>query len=192
MVGRLVKQQHVRTGHQRARERRPGEFTAQKHGQRIRQACVGDAETAGDAGHPASPLVSAGPFEHRVRALVGPENLRGRVTGLHPGLELGQLEFCGDGVSHPLGDVLLQRAPCDLERRPLVMQRNARTSRQADTPAIGRQLPGDDPQQRGLALAVAPDDRQAVSRRDTERDLVQDLSRTEALGELNDFHKRVG
>ena len=125
-------------------------------------------------------------------ALVRREHLRPRVAGLHAGLELGEFGLGGDGIGHALGDVLLERPAVDVARRSLVVQRDARALGEADPSAVGVQLTRDDPQQRGLALAVAPDDREPVPGRKAEGDLMQDLAGAEALGDLNDFHKPVG
>ena len=188
----LVEQQDVRTGDQSARERCAGQLAAREHRQRIGQARIGNPQPAGDACHPRAPVIPAGALERGMRPLVGGEHLRARVPAGHPGLELGQLGFGGDRVGHPLGDVFLEGATSDLQRRPLVVQGDPGALGQADPAGIRWQLTGDNPQQRGLALAVAPDDRQAVPEVNAERDLVQDATCAEALGDPNDFHKRVG
>ena len=192
VVGRLVQEQDVGPCDQGAGERRAGELTAREDRQRVGQARVRDTQPPRDAHHPGAPVVPAGALQGRVRALVGREDLGAGVPGGHAGLELGELGLGRDGVGHAFCDVLLERATGDLQRGTLVVQSDPGALGQADPARVGRQLAGDDPQQRGLALAVAPDDRQAISGSDAERDLMQDPARTEALGDLNDFHKRVG
>ena len=61
-----------------------------------------------------------------------------------------------------------------LERRPLVVQRDARPLLERELAAVLLGLAGEDPQQRRLAGAVRAGERDAVAPLDAERDAVEE------------------
>ena len=191
MVGGLVEQQHVGPRHQRPGQRRPRQLAAGESAQRARELLLSDAEAAQHPLEPGAPGVAAGALQLRVRLLVGGEHLGPGVAAGHPRLEVGEVALGLLGARHALGDVLLE-GELGREGRALVVQRHLRALGQADRPAVGIELAGQDPQQRGLALAVAPDDGQALAGVDAEADIRQDVARSEGLADLNRLHDRLG
>jgi hypothetical protein len=191
VVGGLVEQQHVGPRHQRAGQRRARQLPAREATQRARELLLADAEAAQHPLEPGAPGVAAGALQLRVRLLVGGQHLGPGVAAGHARLEVGEVALGLLGARHALGDVLLERE-LGRQGRALVVQRHLRALRQADRAAVGLELPGQDPQQGGLALAVAPDHGQALARVDAEADIRQDIARSEGLADLNRLHDRLG
>ncbi len=191
VVRGLVQQQHVGPRHQRARQRRARELAAREAHERPRELLLADAETAQHALHPGAPGVAAGPLESRLRLLVRPHHLVAVVAGGHAGLQGGQVGLGPAGRLHALADVLLQRQ-VPAERRPLVVEGHGRAARHADRAAVRVEPAGEDPEQRRLALAVAPDDGQALAGLNAEGDVGQHVTCPEGLADLNRLHGRLG
>ena len=191
VVGRLVEQEHVGARDERARERGPGQLPAREAPQGARQLVLADAEAAQDALQPGAPRVAAGALQPRVGVLVGGEHLGAGVAGAHAGLQRGEVGLGLLGGGHALGHVLLE-GEVGRQGRALVVERHVGAARQADAAAVGLELPGQDPQEGRLALAVAPDDGQAVAGADAEADVGEDVARPERLADLDGLHDRLG
>ena len=187
----LVQEQHVRTRHQGARQRRPRELPGREPVERPLQLLLADAEPAQHALHPRPPCVASRPLQARLGLLVGPQHVGSGVARGHPRLEVGQLPLGAGGPLDPLGHVALQRE-AGAEGRTLVVKGDGRPLGQAHAPAVGVQAAREDAQQRGLALAVAAHHGQAVAGVHAEADVPQDVPRAEALAELDGLHDRLG
>ena len=91
----------------------------------------------------------------------------------HRLLEPAQLLLERDEVARAREHVLAQRQAA-LERRPLVVQRDARALLERELAAVQPGLAGEDAEQRRLAGAVRPGEREAVAALDLERDAVEE------------------
>ncbi len=120
------------------------------------------------------------PVELPLCSVVGAEHVGSMVAGGHAGLEFGE------GPLHPLdrrealGDVLAE-ADLPAQRRALVVQGHDRALGERDLARVGRELARDEPQQGGLPVPVAPDNRQAVARIEAERQAIEQGSGAERL-----------
>ena len=137
--------------------------------------------------HPGPPGVPPA-LSRRLGLLVGAQHGRPRVACGHPRLEPGQLRLGALGGLHALGDVPLQ-GQVGAERRALVVQGHPGAARRRPGPASGASRPART-RQRGLALAVAPDDRQAVAGVHAEAHAVEHVA--EGHAHLDRLHRRLG
>jgi hypothetical protein len=90
----------------------------------------------------------------------------------HRLLEPGELLLQGDEVARAGEDVLAQ-GQIALDRRPLVVQRDARPLLERELAALLVGLAGQDPEQRRLAGSVRAGERDAVAALDAEGDAVE-------------------
>ena len=188
VVGGLVQQQQVGLAGQRPRQRGPGQLAAGEGVQLPLEVLRREAEAARDPLQARAPGVAAGPLEGRLGGpVVAQRGLVAVALGHSPldpaqiGLELGR----GGGA---LAHVVAQRdAPA--QRRPLVVQRHAGAAGQRHGAALRLQLAGDDPQQRGLAGAVAPHQRHAVARPHDRGHVAQHLVAAEGEADLGQVER---
>jgi hypothetical protein len=111
----------------------------------------------------------------------------------HRFLQPAQLALQRNEVARAREHVFAQRQLL-FERRPLVVQRDARPLRERELAAVLLGLAGEDPQQRRLAGAVRPGERDAVAPLDGERDAVEEKGARELLAQIrrdDDCHGRA-
>ncbi len=193
VVRRLVEEEQVGVAAERARERGARQLAAGERPQRTVEIVVREAEPAQDGRGVVAPAVAAGVLEPRLRLGVAVERrLVVRAAG-HRLLEPRELLLGRDEVARAGEDVLAQRHRL-LERRPLVVQRDARPFLERELAAVLLRLAGEDPQQRRLAGAVRPGERDAVAPLDGERDAVEEDVPRDLLAEVrcdDDCHGRA-
>ena len=183
VVGRLVEQQQVGVARERAGERRARELAAGEGRERAVEVLVAEAEAVQRRVDLVAPAVAAGVLEPRLGGRVGAERGRvGRALG-HRGLELGQALLDRQQLLGAAEHVVAQRELA-LARRALVVQRDPRALREHELAAVDRGLPREHPQQRRLARAVAPGQRQALPALEPERDAAQQRLPHHVLGEV--------
>ena len=100
----------------------------------------------------------------------------------HRLLEPAQLGLESEQVLRAREGVLAQGQP-EVARGPLVVKGNARALRERELAALERRLTGDRAQQRRLAGAVRPRERQPVAPAHGERDAVEERVPGELLAE---------
>ncbi len=196
VVRRLVEQQQVGVAAERARERGARQLSAGERPQLPVEVLVGEAEAAQDGGRVVAPAVAARVLEPRLRRRVAVERRLVVRAARHRLLEPLQLLLERDEVARAGEDVLAQRQVA-VERRPLVVQRDPRSLLEGELAAVLLGLAGEDSQQRRLAGAVRPGERDAVAPLDGERDPVEEDGACELLAQVggdDDCHDvpRVG
>ena len=154
MVGRLVEQQNVWLGRQGARECGAGQLAPGERRQLAVHVAVFEAEATQDRLDVHAPAVATSLVERELRIRVGVHGGIRMVAASHRGLEFAERTLDSLDVAEQLGDIRTERATVRAWWS-LVVQRNAPTLRNADLTAVGINFAGDDPQQRGLANAVA-------------------------------------
>ena len=187
VVRGLVEQQQVGSAGECARERRARELAAREGRERAVEIVVGEAEPAHDGAGVVAPSVAARVLEARLRPAVARERARVVVAGGHRLLEPAQLALGGDEVVRAGEDVLAQ-AQRPFERRPLVVQRDARALLERELAAVLLGLAGEDPEQRRLAGAVRAGERDPVAALDFERDAVEEQVSCELLAQVGCDH----
>ena len=130
-------------------------------------------------------------LEPSLRGRVAPHRRRRVIPCGHPLLEPAELVLEGSEVGRPREDVLAQ-GPSTLRRRPLVVQRDARSLLERELAALERQLAGQRAEQRRLAGAVRPGQCQPVRALDLERDAVEENVAREFLSERRGNKNRHG
>src|SRR4029453_18878436 len=130
-----------------------------------------------------APLVATCVLELCLRLRVAPQCLRVVISGRHRLLQPAHLLL--DRAEHrgPREDVVAQRQP-PLQRRALVVERDARALRERELAAVDLALAGQHAQQRGFAGAVRPGQRDALAALDLEGDAVEKDVSGELLSEI--------
>ena len=183
VVGRLVEQQQVGVARERAGERRARELAAGERRERAVEVLVAEAEAVQRRVDLVAPAVAAGVLEPRLGGRVGAERGRvGRALG-HRRLELGQALLDRQQLLGAAEHVVAQRQLA-LARRALVVQGDPRALGEHELAAVDRGLPREHPQQRRLARAVAPGQRQALPALEPERHAAQQRLPHHVLGEV--------
>src|SRR5581483_9336997 len=173
VVRRLVEEEQVGIAAQRARERGTRQLAAGERPQRPVEILRRETEPAHDRRRVIAPAVAARVLEPRLRLGVAIERrLVVRPAG-HRLLEPAELVLRRDEVPRAGEDVLAQRQLL-LERRPLVVERDTRPLLERELAAVLLRLAGEDAEQRRLAGAVRPGERNAVAPFDGERDAVEE------------------
>ena len=172
VVRRLVEQQQVRIAAEHPRERRAGQLAARERVEQPVEVRLAEAEAARDGADALAPRVAAGVLEPRLRLRVAAHRLRGVLARRHRLLQLPQLLLDGDEIGGAGEDVVAQRQP-PLQRRPLVVERDARALREGELAAVHLALAGEHAQQRRLAGAVRPGQRDALAALDLEGNPVE-------------------
>ena len=133
---------------------------------------LAEAEAARDGADALAPGVAAGVLEPRLRLRVAAQRLRAVLARRHRLLQLPQLLLDRDEIGGAGEDVVAQRqAP--LQRRALVVERDARALRERELAAVHLALAGEHAQQRRLAGAVRPGQRDALAPLDLEGNPVE-------------------
>ena len=180
VVRGLVEEEQIGVAAERAGERGARQLAARERAQRAVEVLLREAEPAHDRGRAVAPRVAAGVLEPRLRLGVAVQR-RLRVVALrHRLLEPPELVLERDEVARA-GEHVLAQAQLLLERRPLVVQRDPRPLGERELAAVLLGLAGEDPQQRRLAGAVRPGERDAVAALDGERDAVEEDGARELL-----------
>ena len=167
VVRRFVEEEQVGIAAERASKRGARQLAARERAQRAVEIPFGEAEPAEDGGRVVAPAVAAGVLEPRLRLGIAVERCLVVGSARHRLLEPRELLLRRDEVASAGEDVLAQRNRL-LERRPLVVQRDARPLLERELAAVLLRLAGEDPQQRRLAGAVRPGERDAVAPLDRE------------------------
>ena len=187
VVRGLVEQERIGVAAERAGERGAGQLAAGERPQRTVEILLREAKPAHDRGRTVAPGVTTGVLEPCLCLRVAVQR-RLRVVALrHRLLEPPELLLQGDEVARAREHVLAQ---CQLllERRPLVVQRHPRPLGERELAAVLLGLAGEDPEQRRLAGAVGPGERDAVTPLDAERDPVEEDVPGDLLAEVGGDH----
>ena len=172
VVGGLVEQKEVGVGEQRSRQRHARELAARQRQEAALEHVVGQAEALDDAGQPAPVPVAAGGLEAALQLLVGPHRVAqlGAVLGEAAQALLGgaqrRLEL--HGLAERLQEVVADRAVA-LQFGRLFVEPDPAPAGAGDGAGVGVFGARDEPQQRGLAGAVAADEHGVVVTVDGER-----------------------
>ena len=183
VVGRLVEQEQVGLGGERAAQRRARELAAGERRQEPVHVRVLEAEVVQHVGRAVAPRVAAAVLELALPARVAVVQRRLGRSGGHLVLHAPQVLLHGDQVLGARGDVVAQ-GDLALARRALVVQDDPRALLQDDLAAVDRRLAREHAQQRRLARAVAPGDRQPVLALELERHAPQQGLARHVLGEV--------
>ena len=171
MVGGLVEQQQVGLGGQRPGQRGAGQLAAGE-GRELALALLGaEAEPAQHFQDLVAPAVAAAGFEPVLGGRVGGHRLL--VDALrHLPLEALELGLGGDHVGAAGEDVVAERV-AGVARRALVVQGDPGAAVDRQRAGVGRELAGEDPQQRRLAGAVAAGEGHPFARLELEGDVLE-------------------
>ena len=173
VVRRLVQEQEIRSAAERTCERGAGQLAAGERAQRPVEIVVDESETADDGARVLAPGVAARVLEPGLRGRVRVERAGVVRAAGHRLLEPPQLTLCGDEIGRAGEHVVAQRQVA-LERRTLVVERDAGALLERELPAVHLRLPGEHAQQRRLAGAVRSGERNPVAALDLERDAVEE------------------
>ncbi len=167
VVGWLVEQQQVGVAGERARQGRTRQLAAGERRQlALEVALVLEAQAAHHRRRAIAPRPAAGVLQARLRAGVLVE--RRRVAVGHLLRQPRQVGLQRDELRAPAQDVVAQRQRA-VSRRALVVEGDLDALLKAQVAAVDRRLPREHPQQRRLAGAVAPGDRQPIAALELER-----------------------
>ena len=193
VVRRLVEQEQVGAARERASERGARQLAARERPERAVEVVVGEPEPAHGSGRAVAPCPSSRVLEPGLRlGVAAKRRLVVRALG-HRGLQAPELALDLEQVAGA-GERVLAERDVELERRPLVVERDARPLRERELAALQRRLAGDRAQQRGLPRAVRPRERQAILAADGERDVLEQRVAGELLAQLGcdeDGHDRA-
>ena len=142
-----------------------------------------EAEPAHDRVRALAPRVAAGVLEPGLRLAVAPERRRVVRARAHRLLQPPQLLLRRDQVARAREDVLAERER-PVERRPLVVQRDARPLLERELAAVQLGLAREEPEQGRLAGPVRAGERDAVAALDLEGDAVEEDVSAELLLEV--------
>ncbi len=165
-----------------SRERGARELAAGERVEHAVEVDVAEAEAARDRAEAIAPGVAAGVLEARLRLGVASERLRAVVAGGHRFLQPPQLVLDRDQIGRSGEDVLAERHPA-LERRPLVVERDACALREGELAAVDLGLAGEHAQQRRLTGAVRPGERDPIAALDLEGHAVEEQVPGELLAQ---------
>ena len=168
VVGGLVQQQQVGLAGERAGQRAARQLTAGEGGQRAIQVLVAKAQAVHGRQRLVAPAVAAAQLEPLLRPRVGRQRLVAAVALGHRLLQPGQLGLQRHRLHRAREHVVAQRQVA-LARRALVVQRHLGALLEAELADVVAGLAGQDPQQRGLARAVAARQRHPVAPLELER-----------------------
>ena len=182
VVRRLVEQQQVRVAGERAGKRGARELAAGERLQRaVEVVLVVEAQAAHHRGRAVAPGPAAGVVQARLRARVRVEG--GLVAVGHRLREARQVLLDGDEVRAAAEDVVAQREVA-VARRALVVQGDLAALLEDEVAAVDRRLAGEHPQQRRLAGAVAPGDREPLAALELEGHAPQQRVARDVLAEV--------
>ena len=172
VVRRLVQQQQIGVAGQGARKRATRELAAGEGLQRPVEVVLGEPEPAHDGHRPPAPVISAGVLEPRLGGRVVVERRLIGASGRHRLLEPRELVLQLDEVG-AAGEHIVAQGQAPFPRRALVVEGDPGALLQRQLARVDRRLPGEHPQQGGLARAVAARQRKPLAALDLERDAAQ-------------------
>jgi hypothetical protein len=181
VIRRLVEQQQVGIAGERARERGARQLAAGEGREVAVEVLVAEAEAVERGVDALAPGVAARMLQARLLARVGVHD--GVIALGHPLLELAEPGLEGEEVAAAAEHVVAQ-GEVTVAGRALVVELDPRVLREGELPAVDGRLPGEHPQQRGLARAVPARERQAVAALELERDAPQQGRARHVLGEV--------
>ena len=183
----LVEQDQIGVTGQCARERRPRQLPAREGCEPPVEVLVAKAQSPGDRARVVAPGVAAGVLEPCLGARVGGERrLVGRALR-HRLLQARQFPLGGKQVGGAGEDVLAE-AQVALDRRPLVVQRDACSLLDDELAALDARLAREHAQQCRLAGAVRSRERQPVTALELERHPVEEQVARELLAQVGGDH----
>ena len=183
VVRRLVEEEEIRASRKSARERRARQLSAGERAERPVELVVGEAEAAHRRCGAIAPGPSARVLEPGLRLRVAPQRRIAVVSVGHRLLEPAQLFLDLEQVTSARERVLAQ-ADVELERRSLVVERDSRSLLERELAALDRRLACDRTQERRLAGAVGPGEREAVLAPDREGHVLEQRIARELLAQL--------
>ena len=179
VVGRLVQQEDVRVAGQRPYERRAGQLPARERRERPLEVAVGEAEPPERARHALAPAVPAGVVEPCLCLGIPLERRLPVVAARHRLLERAQL-LLGREAGRA-GEGVVPQDHVRVARRALIVERQPGTLLEGELPAVEVGLAGQHPQERRLAGAVRPGERDPGATLERERDTVEEERPRELL-----------
>ena len=182
VVRRLVQQQQVGIGGERARQRGAGQLAARERVERPVEVGVPKPEPAQHRRGAVAPRPATCVLEARLRLAVAAQRRRRVVAVRHRSLEPAELLLDRDEVARARERVLAERQPL-ATRRALVVQRDPGVLRERELASLERRLTRDRPQQRRLARTVRPCEREPVAAAQAKRDPVEEGVAGELLAE---------
>ena len=191
VVGGLVEEQQVGVPGQRPSERGARELAAGEGRQRPVEVVVREAEPADDGGGARAPVPAAGMLETRHGLGVAPHRRLVVRAVLHRLFEPAQLLLERDQVGRAAEHVVPE-GQVEVQRRPLVVEGDARALRERELAAVELGLPGEDAEQRRLAGAVRPGEGEALAALDLERDAVEEQGAGDLLAQVGGDHDGHG
>ena len=189
VVRRLVEEEQVGTACERACQRRARQLSAGERAERTVEVVLDEPEAAHRGRRAVAPRPAARVLEPRLRFGVAAE---GRVVVCafgHRGLKAPELVLDLEQVARAGQRVLAQR-DVELERRALVVERDACALRERELSALNGGLAGDRAEQRRLAGAVRSGEREPVLAADGERDVLEQRIARELLPQLRCDERR--
>lgn len=181
VVGRLVQQQHLGTRRQQRGQPQPGLLPTGQPADGAIAVHQPETETAQGALHPGVGVVAAARLEGGGElAVLGHHRL---VAVGHRGFQAAQSLLEGaQFAQRPVDDVLHR----PLRRQLLVLRdvADAAVGLDGDLTRVGSLLPGEQPQQGGLARPVLPDDAGALAHGERARHVIEDGPAVEGLADV--------
>ena len=192
VVRRLVEQQQVGIAGERPRERGAGQLAAGERLERPVEVAIEEAEAAEHA----QPHARARRSRRRARAGSGrpssgaASRARGRPSAIACSSVRSSSSAAIRSAAPDSAYSRSDRPSC--ERRPLVVQRDPRALRERELAAVDLGLAGEHPQERRLAGAVRPGEREPVAPLDRERDPVEERRACDLLAQVGCDHHGHG
>ena len=183
MVRRLVEEQQVGIPGERSAERRTGQLAARERAEASVQIVVVEPEPTKCRARAVAPVVAACMLEPCLGGRVRGHRLLVVGAPGHRPFQARELLLGRDQVGRAREHVVAQRQSA-LERRALVVERDPRALLEGQLAALDRRLAGEHPEQRRLAGAVRPGERQAVAALELEGDPVEEGVAGELLAEV--------
>ncbi len=192
VVRRLVQEQQVGITGEGARQGGAGQLAAGKGLERPVEVRLRETESSQRLGSALAPGVAARMLEPRLGVRVAPQRPGPVVSGGHRLFERAELLLGLDEVARAAEGVLAQAQPV-LQRRPLVVEGDARPLRERELASVAFALAHEHAQQRRLAGAVWPGKGQSVAALDRERDALEQQRAGKLLAQIgggDDCHDR--
>ena len=183
MIGRLVEQQHVGAGGQRAREGGARELAPGEGGEGAIEVLLAEPQAARRRARALAPQIAAARLQSRLRPRVARQQRLVGAARRHPRLQLRQLRLDGELLRASRQQVLAQRQAA-LARGALVVQRDAHPLGHAQLAAVDRALARQHAQEGRLAHPVAPRERHPLAALELEGDAPQQRASADVLVQL--------
>ena len=183
MVRRLVEEEQIGAPREGAGERCAGQLAARERAERTIEVVLDEPEAAHRGRRAIAPPPASRMLEARLRLGVAAE--RRVVVGTlgHRGLQAPKLVFDVEQVARA-GERVVAERDVELERRALIVERDARPFRERQLPALNGGLADDRSQERRLAGPVRAGEREPILAPDRERDVLEQRIACELLPQL--------